>query len=172
MAGVSTQITDENKVIGEVSYSFEIVINRPAKYVWPHLLNFGSWIEDFTWVHISGERNKVGEITYLYNPKIPVADQDKELGTVKTLDVIPERLTHHVNPLHIDANGGVSNGNNVVTLNEFNGKTKVTYIGNKQYILSQGTKEELHESLLKFNKDVQQRFEGQYLPRLKELAEM
>ena len=51
MAGVSTQINDENKVIGEVSYSFEIVINRPAKDVWPHLLNWGSWIEDFACPH-------------------------------------------------------------------------------------------------------------------------
>src|SRR5688572_7103785 len=84
----------------------EIMIDAPVSTVWPHVLDLGSWVEDFHIEHASGEVNGEGEVRYLWpaavkvlNGVASIAAQDRTLenaAVYKTLKLIPHELWYAV----------------------------------------------------------------------------
>lgn len=50
------------RVVADHVTQYEVVIDRPAKRVWPYLLNQEKWMNSFLITTISGEPNTEGEI--------------------------------------------------------------------------------------------------------------
>ena len=172
MGEVTIQTIDKKEVSADFSVNFVITIDRPASNVWPHLIKLGSWIEDFTWSHSSGEPNAAGEILHLHHESIPIKDRNESNAlVVKAINIVPLHLSHHVNPLYMASDGSLHFGTNILTLHENNGKTEVNYYGSKSLKTSSMTEDQVRSHFQAFNEDATQRWEKRYLPRLKELAE-
>ena len=54
-------IADEPDRSSEVYAYNEVIIDHPIAMVWPHVLNISSWMTDYRFNMISGEKNKEGE---------------------------------------------------------------------------------------------------------------
>lgn len=172
MGGVTVETVGKNEVSADVSAHFSINIDRPAKEVWPHLIKFESWMEDFSWTHVSGKPNTEGEVLHLHHESIPSKDRSESNALiVKAVNIIPMRLSHHINPLLVTPDGSLHFGTNILTLHEKNGKTKVDFYANKSLKTSSKTEGEVRSSLEAFSKSAAKRWQEVYLPRLKSLVE-
>ena len=104
----------EQGVTGSIAFYCETTIDRPAKKIWPHLLNFGTWMEDLVWNHLSGEPNTEGELQQLYFRAYPPEDLINGGGRLQTLHVVPEQYYMGVNPIKLAADDSISLGNNII----------------------------------------------------------
>jgi hypothetical protein len=172
----------------------EITIEAPASTVWSHVLDMGSWVEDFYIEHAAGEVNGEGETLYLWPSLVKVLDgvatvaaQDRTLenATVyKSVKLIPHKLWYAVSmpklesigwaqgrsdaaPAHASSTGGF-----LIWLTEVGGHTQVAAMRTKE---SQCPSEEIaramQESMRQYQPVAQSRWVETYLPRLKALAE-
>ena len=153
----------------------QITINQPARLVWPHLVNLGSWMYEFEMAHVSGEPGKEGQVMRLYE------GQDFMMQITK---IVPNQLLTLVN-LPSTFNDEYSTGIGVTTLFEINGKTVVsltmdrryTYIEPKSSVDNDATSapvdnpmRALRESAA-FIENTRAMWEDRFLARLKQLAE-
>lgn len=149
------------------SFYYEILIDRPAALIWPHLIQQSTWIEsDFE--PVSGVPGQVGNIQRLY------AGQQFYMQTLK---VIPEKLLLQVNlpSLYRDE---YSTGVGIFTLhpvcpNARCNSTRLSVIMDRRYVWQgeghNGTRDV--RGSVDFNEATRVAWEDNYLPRLKSLAE-
>jgi hypothetical protein len=175
----------------------EIVIDAPASLVWPHVLDMGSWVDDFHFEHVSGEVNGEGAIQYLWPAQVKVLGgvatvPEKErtadnATTYKTLKIIPERLWYAVSLPKMESGEWASasqqrtgaaeenirsTGGFLIWLAEAGGKTRVTAMRTKESLCpTEQAAAAMQESMTKYQPVAQSRWTGQYLPRLKALVE-
>ena len=141
---------------------YEVLINRPAEEVWPHLLDLGSWMYDFEMALEDGEPQAEGALYRLYS------GEDFFYLIVK---IIPGRMIVGVN-LPSNMEGEESVGIAMFTLAEVGGKTLVTNFMSRQYDWpveepSPIKQRRESEDFKAFNSDMW----GRFLGRLKEVTE-
>jgi hypothetical protein len=172
----------------------EIVIDAAASTVWPHVLDMGSWVEDFHFEHASGQVNGEGEVRYLWPAQVKVLDgvasiaaQDRtpeNAAVYKTLKLIPHELWYAVSMPKMESSEWAqgrtevaaanirSTGGFLIWLTAAGGRTRVTAMRTKE---SQCPSEEIanamQESMRQYQPVAQSRWIEKYLPRLKALAE-
>lgn len=141
----------------------EIVIERHAEDIWPHLRDLASWMYDFAMEHHSGPVSQDGEVLRLYE------GQDYFFEVTKT---IQNELLIGTNLPMTTPEGESSSGIAYITLTEVEGKTVVSVYMNRKYSwLGDGDNPSrtLRESS-EFSESRNATF-GRFLARLKELAE-
>lgn len=144
-------------------------INRPARDVWAHMKDMGSWQKSAGY-YISGVvGDSEGEILILGPEPNP-----KEGDAYRVSKIIPEHLiimelipsiAHH-NGVEIEVRG-----NNVFTLNEYDGKTTVTgYMGKTAQSL-ECSKDKLFEIFEDLSVRAKNNWDNNFIPDLTELVE-
>jgi hypothetical protein len=156
----------------------EIAIAAPAKAIWPHVLDIGSWVYDFHFEHISGQRGGEGEVKYLWAVAAEgvnaIAEKDRTLENaivLKTLSIIPQRLWYGINPPRLEGES-LGTGVNMVMLSEQGNQTRVTAIRSKESLCpNKAARDTTQDKMIKYQPIAQSRWTDKYLPRLKELSE-
>jgi hypothetical protein len=106
---------------------YDIVIDRPANEIWPHLLDFGSWLAPATgkgMIHVSGPRHGEGEVFRLYNG---------ENFFMQVTKIIPDKLLVGVNLPTAQQGESALAGIVMVTLTGQGAKTVVSMFMSRQY---------------------------------------
>ena len=139
----------------------QVTIKRPAADVYPHVVDFGSWI-GFDFVHVAGPDAGEGAIYRLYR------DQDFFFQITR---LIPDKLVVGVN-LPSDFQGEQSSGVAVISLIELEGETVVTVTMSRQYDWTgEGPNPNQKARASKeFQENTRIMWEERFLPRLAELA--
>jgi len=146
-----------------VTFHYEISIAKPARAIWPHLLDPGSWMYEFELAHVSGPVGQEGEVRRLYE------EQDFFVQTTK---LIENRLYVSVN-LPSTFRDEFSTGIAIITLTEVNESTIVALTMSRRYTwLGEGPNptREIRESEA-FQESTRATWEEKFLPRLRQLAE-
>lgn len=141
----------------------EIVIDRQADVIWPHLRNLASWMYDFSMEHYSGPSDQDVEILRLYE------GQDYFFEVTKT---IRNELLLGTNLPMTTPEGESTSGIAYITLTEVEGKTVVSVFMNRKYSWLgdvENSSRTLRESSV-FSEGRKTTFR-RFLARLKELAE-
>jgi hypothetical protein len=141
----------------------EIVINRKAEEVWPHLVNLGSWMYIFAMEHYSGIEGQEGEVLRLYK------NQDYFFEITK---LVENELLVGINLPITTPSGELSAGLAMMTLTGTDGSTVVSVLMSRKYswlddgLNNDRTKRETPE----FAVNRKNTF-GKFLARLKSLSE-
>ncbi len=141
----------------------EIVIDRKAETIWPHLRDLDSWMYDFSMEHFSGPLNQDGEVLRLYE------GQDYFFEVTKT---VPNELLVGTNLPMITPEGESTSGVAFITLSETEGKTVVSVFMNRKYTWLGNTENPSRKlrASIEFSEGRDSTFR-RFLVRLKELAE-
>ena len=141
----------------------EVVIDRSADQVWPHLINLGSWMYDFSMEHYSGPVNKQGEVLRLYQ------GQDYFFELAK---LVPNELLVGINLPIATPEGEVSTGLAMISLTETDGRTVVSVFMNRKYSWPHSDTNPVREirNSAEFAENRNKTF-GRFLARLKDLSE-
>ena len=141
----------------------EIIINATASEIWPYLLDRGAFDEKM-YVNVSGEPNKENEVLGVYRQSAN-PETSPPLMLITAVRIIPEKLLMYVQY----AKDGSTYGFYIYTLDEQDGKTKVTVINGRTV---RGLSEEGFETDFKAHvENSQQAWRERVLPRLKQLVE-
>jgi hypothetical protein len=140
----------------------EVLINASPEEVWPHLVNLGSWMYEFSMIHESGPRHAEGEILRLYE------GQDFFLQLTK---LVPGKLMLGVSLPSLEQ-GEELTGIGMFSLTEVNGKTLVSSFLARQSAWTLDTRNTLRETRqsAEFQQNTSDRW-NRFLTRLRELAE-
>jgi uncharacterized protein YndB with AHSA1/START domain len=171
-----TYQTDAGLVAGR-NTSEIFTIDRPAKDVWPVVSDFNLWhnVSNYFYsgvvreLYTSAERD-LGTGTFQITVK-----KTGEPGLVTddyvVLKVVPEHLIVLFQPVPEDgSNGGISPGFHVITLNENDGKTVVTFYTEHA---SRTTDQTVEEALAPYREGADEtlrRFRDDFIPTLKRLV--
>ena len=103
---------------------YRVLIDAPASAVWPILLDFRAWMDEFEHATVSGTPGTSGHVIRLY------AGQD---FMTQTTAVVPEKLIAIVN-LPLTLNGEFGTGVGVFTLHDSGGETEVSLTMSRRYL--------------------------------------
>ncbi len=106
---------------------YEVLIDAAPGDVWPHVLDFASWMDRFDMLHESGPVRAEGQILRPY---------EGQEFLVEIVKLIPERIVVSVN-LPSSSEGEESVGISMITLAEVDGRTLVSNFMSRQYDRSQ-----------------------------------
>jgi len=142
--------------------TYEVMIDRPAVDVWPHLLDVASWMYEFSMIHESGPYQAEGEVFRLY------AGQDFFMEIAK---LIPGKLIVAIN-LPSTMLGEDSVGVSLISLTEVDGKTLVSNFMSRHFAGSLEAPNSLRQrrESQEFQANTRNTWNN-YLTRLRELAE-
>jgi hypothetical protein len=172
-----TYETDRGLVAGR-NTSEIFTIEHPARDVWPVVSDFNLWhnVSDYYYsgvlrdLYTSAERDLgtgTFRITVKYSDK-----PDYQTDDYVVLKVVPEHLIVLFQPVPTDgSNGGVSPGFHVITLNETDGKTVVTFYTEHS---SRTTGQTVDEALAPYREtaaETLRRFRDDFIPTLKRLVD-
>lgn len=150
----------------------DFIIDHPAEDVWPLVVHWERWIEDYRSEHVSGERDAVGEIKKISK----LGEDGKVTGYFfnEIVRLIPkERLVYRVLPLEEPAFGLERiRGYEMFNVYEMNGKTLVTYQTVAQLETSLMSQEELNAAFgQQANANAVRMWSETYVPKLRKLLE-
>lgn len=142
---------------------YEVLIDRSPEEVWPHLLDFGSWMYELSMTHVSGPRNGEGEVLRLYE------GQDFLFEITK---IVPKRMIvgiNHPSTMQGEESVGVA----MFTVTEVDGKTLVSNFMSRQFHWTQEGPNPLRATResAQFREANRVMWEDNFLARLRELAE-
>ena len=142
--------------------TYEILIDATPEQVWPHLIDLGSWMYEFSMIHESGPRRAEGEVYRLYE------GQDYFMELAK---LIPGKLVIAVN-LPSELQGEQLSGVGMFTLTEVGGKTLVSNFMSRHFVWLADTPDTLRErrASAEFQTSTQDRW-NRFLERLRDRVE-
>ena len=166
----STVFCDNSKdysILGAASYA-EITINRPAKEIWPYILNLNAWVANRRYENISGNPGSVGELT-----KASALDENGELIKgefyfLKTIKIIPFKYYLFKATSAEDYSVEFS-GFDSLTLIEQGNKTRVIFNANLVYHFSKMKEEDVGSTAKNMTKSAERRW-TEHLQRLSTLV--
>lgn len=141
---------------------YEVLIDRAPEQVWPHLLDFSSWMYEFSMSHVSGPRNGEGAILRIYE------GQDFFFEITK---IVPNRMIvgiNHPSTMQGEESVGIA----MFTLTELDGKTLVSNFVSREYHWTQQGPNPLRATResAEFQESTRATWDT-FLARLRELAE-
>ncbi len=141
---------------------YEVMIDASPREVWPHLLDFASWMHQFDMEHESGPATGEGATYRLYE------GQD---FFFKVVAEIPERMVVGIN-LPSTMEGEASVGASMMTLAAFDGRTLVTNFMARQYEWREAEANPIKSRRESADfKEINRRLWDGFLGRLKDLVE-
>ena len=142
---------------------YSVEISASAAEVWEHLVNVGSWMYELDLTLESGTAGQEGEVRRLY------AGQDFFIEITK---VIPNKLLVFVN-LPTTFDGEYSTGVAVITLDEFDGVTRVNLTMSRRYTWDRAEPNPYRSNResAEFQERTRAMWEDRFLNRLRSLAE-
>ena len=166
VACIGPSLAGDEHAAPEIYYSvfhYEIEIEASPSEVWPHLVDFGSWMYEFDMLHVSGPRSGEGEIIRLYE------GQDFLMQAVK---IIPNKLYVGVH-LPVEFRGELGTGTGILNLVETAEGTTVTNTMSRKYSWAHPEPNPLKATRqsAEFKESNRAMWEDRFLPRLKALAE-
>lgn len=168
-----TYETASGLVVGS-DFSVMFTIDRPASAVWPYFKDFTLWQgSHHTYTEVLGDlyAREAGDLgdgrfSITVTPNGPLAPNQYQV-----LKVIPERLLVIYQPVAEDgANGGVSRGFHVFTLNEHEQRTTITVLMNHAARTTGLSEEQALEPWRKMAKDGHLKWRDAFIPTLKRLV--
>jgi uncharacterized protein YndB with AHSA1/START domain len=116
-----------SRLVSGWTASVVITIDRPVKVVWPYIKDWNPWMNSYGY-YWSGVIGDLEGKSFYITIKMPNGDAPEYPYRYDVLRVIPEHLIAVAQPIPEDGgNGGVSPGFHVITLDERDGKTIVTF---------------------------------------------
>jgi hypothetical protein len=152
-------------------------IDRPARDVWPVVSDFNLWhnVSDYYYSGVvrdlyTSEERVLG--TGAFGITVRRRDEPDEVtDDYVVLKVVPEHLIVIFQPVPEDGgNGGVSPGFHVITLNEFGGRTTVTFYTEHASRSAAATEEEALAEWRAGADETLRRFRDDFIPTLKRLV--
>jgi uncharacterized protein YndB with AHSA1/START domain len=172
-----TYRTDKGLVAGR-NTSHLFTIDRPARDIWPIVSDFNLWHNPAGYFYsgvlrdlYSSEERDLGSGTFRITVKKP-NEPDLETDDYVVLNVVPEHLIVLFQPVPTDgSNGGLSPGFHVITLNEHDGKTVVTFYTEHASRTRDKTEEEALAPFRETADETLRRFRDVFIPTLKRLVD-
>lgn len=153
--------------------SHEFTIDRPAKEVWPHMINLGGWMPTHKLVTVEGNSGEVGETIKVYS-------SEKAYFHLKTIKMEPcKSVVMKMMPLDDNECALIENdadlfknvlGIESYRLVEFDGATKLMFQGVGLFKSSERTQAELDTWVASATEGAKDRWKTIYEPGLRNLV--
>lgn len=164
-----------NKIVKSVNSSHaEATLKVPASEIWPHIVNPEEYLGHYKITRVSGEPGEVGEVAR-YVSEYPVNSGYHVTQYYTTLVVVPERLWIAASSLieSSDPMFKTDDGSNtfVITLNELDGKTRMTASVVKRGRSTEQNQETIDTETRLYSESATKAWDTYFFPRIRTLVE-